>query len=133
MRILRRAALAVAMVLAPAAHAGSCGYDYCWGAVGFGPNGAWGYSYGQFSEDEAVNVAQDGCGWNCTVVKTFYNTCGAIAVADNGGWGWGAEPVGRRKHRHRLLRRKRPQLPGPRLGLFDVIDSTRKRPRAGAN
>jgi len=92
MRILRRAALAVAMVLAPAAHAGSCGYDYCWGAVGFGPNGAWGYSYGQFSEDEAVNVAQDGCGWNCTVVKTFYNTCGAIAVADNGGWGWGWAP-----------------------------------------
>jgi len=93
MRRLRHAALAVAMGLAPAAYAGECGYDYCWGAVGFGANGAWGYSHGQISENDAVNVAQDGCGWNCTVVRTFYNTCGAIAVADNGGWGWAHAPT----------------------------------------
>ncbi len=44
--ILKSAALLVAMIAAPVVQAGSCGFDYCYGAVGFGPNGAWGYSYG---------------------------------------------------------------------------------------
>lgn len=84
-------ALVAAMGLGSAAVAGQCGYDYCWGAVGVGPNGAWAYSYGMWSEQEAYNAAQDECGWNCTTVKTFYNTCGAIARADNGALGWGFE------------------------------------------
>ena len=83
--------LAVASVVAAgSAQAGQCGYDYCWGAVGFGPNGIIGWSFGQWSEEAAYNVAQDGCGWGCTEVKTFYNTCGAMARGD-GGWGWATE------------------------------------------
>ena len=71
--------------------AGQCGYDYCWGAVAIGQAGQTGWSYGQASESAANGVAQDGCGWNCTVVRTFYNACAAIAVADNGAWGWAYE------------------------------------------
>lgn len=71
------------------AAAQSCGYTYCWGAVGFGPNGAYGYSHGFASEDEALAVAQDGCGYNCTHIKAFANGCGAMAVGATGGWGWG--------------------------------------------
>lgn len=70
--------------------AGQCGYDYCWGAVGFGPDGEIGWSYGQWSEESAYNVAQDGCGWGCTEVQTFYNACAAMARG-NGGWGWAFE------------------------------------------
>lgn len=71
--------------------AGQCGYNKCWGAVGIGSNGAWGYAYGQRSQGAAQQVAQNGCRGNCNIIKTFYNSCGAIAVADNGGWGWGYE------------------------------------------
>lgn len=70
------------------ATAGSCGYDYCWGAVGVGPNGAYGFSHSWATEQDAINAAQEGCGWSCDNMRTFYNACAAIAVASNGGWGW---------------------------------------------
>lgn len=35
-------ALALTALSAGHAAAGDCGYQYCWGAVGFGPNGAYG-------------------------------------------------------------------------------------------
>ena len=50
--IAKAAVLAVA--LPGAAMAGSCGYEYCWGAVGIGPGGAWGYSVGNWSDEEAI-------------------------------------------------------------------------------
>jgi hypothetical protein len=83
--------LACAVVLAQAGPgaAGSCGYPYCWGAVAIGPGGAYGFSHSWASEQQAYDSAQTGCEWDCTVVQTFYNSCAAIAVADNGGWGWG--------------------------------------------
>ncbi len=73
------------------AYAGNCGYQKCWGAVGIGDYGAYGYSYGQKSRAAALQVAQNGCGGNCNNIKAFYNSCGAMAVADNDGWGWGYE------------------------------------------
>jgi hypothetical protein len=79
-----------AMAASPS-KAGDCGYDYCWGAVAVNTSGGYGFSYGQISEDAAISVAQDGCGWNCTTVRSFYNSCAAIAMADNGGWGWAYE------------------------------------------
>lgn len=72
-----------------AASAGSCGYDYCWGAVAIGSDGAWGWSKGHLSENEAKISAQNGCEGQCSNFRTFYNTCGSIAVADNGAWGFG--------------------------------------------
>lgn len=69
--------------------AGSCGYEYCWGAVAVGPGGAYGYSHSWGSEDEAYDAAMQGCEYDCDTIQTFYNTCAAIATASNGGWGWG--------------------------------------------
>ena len=90
---LKAALVAICSVAAGAASAGQCGYDYCWGAVAFGPGGAYGWAHSHWSETDAYNAAQDGCSWNCTEVKTFYNTCGAMAVGVNDGWGWGYSPT----------------------------------------
>ena len=59
-----------------------------WGAVCIGPGGAWGYANGYSSEAGAYDRAMQGSQYDCNEVRTFYNTCGAIAVATNGGWGW---------------------------------------------
>lgn len=83
------AALMVFPALAGGAMAGECGYAQCWGAVGIGPGGAWGYSYGKYSETDAVNALQGECEWDCDNVHTFYNTCGAIAEGNSGNWGYG--------------------------------------------
>ncbi|WP_296763542.1 DUF4189 domain-containing protein [Sediminimonas sp.] len=92
MRFSWIAGAALTLILGAAqAQAGQCGYKYCWGAVGFGPGGAWGYAHGQRSAQQAHDVAQNGCGWACTEMRTFYNACAAIAVADNGAWGWATE------------------------------------------
>lgn len=83
-------AFAVATTLAAPVHAGQCGYDFCWGAVAFNSmTGAYGYAHSYFSEGEAASAAQQGCGYNCPEVKTFYNQCGAAAVGVTGGFGWG--------------------------------------------
>ncbi len=76
------------LALAGALNAGQCGYERCWGAVGIGPNGAYGWAHSHGSERAAYNAAQSGCRGNCDEIRTFYNTCGAMARASNGGWGW---------------------------------------------
>ncbi|WP_101066890.1 DUF4189 domain-containing protein [Roseovarius salinarum] len=86
-------AVLAGLVLASAAAAGQCGYRYCWGAVGFGPGGVHGYAYGQRSEQAAYNVAAEGCGWDCTNIKTFHNACAAMAVGHDGGWGWAHDSI----------------------------------------
>ena len=60
----------------------------CYGAVGVGPRGAWGNAYNYPSSRSAIRAVQRNCKGNCTTIKSFYNTCGAIAQGDNGGWGW---------------------------------------------
>ena len=89
--MLRQLALSAAILTATATAvgAGQCGYDYCWGAVGIATNGNYGWSNNWGSESQAIQAAQDGCSGQCTTIKTFYNTCGSISVADNGAWGWG--------------------------------------------
>ena len=82
-------AFASVLITAGAAMAGQCGYNQCWGAVGIGPYGTYGYSHSYSSENAAWNRAQSECGGNCTNIKTFYNTCGAMASASNGAWGFG--------------------------------------------
>lgn len=88
---VRTAALAVLVWVigqSTPTEAGQCGYEYCWGAVGSGPNGAWGWSAGMWSEDDAMIRVDSECGGSCDIIQTFYNTCGAIARASNGAWGW---------------------------------------------
>lgn len=88
-QVLRGYWAAIALIFAASgAQAGACGYDYCWGAVAIGPNGVYGYAHSWASETDAVNTALQGCGGNCDVVRSFYNSCAAMAQASNGGWGW---------------------------------------------
>ena len=90
MRILKQSALAAVLAcVGAAAQAGACGYAYCWGAVTIGPGGAWGYAVGQANEQTAVNMAAQGCQYNCTDTYTFANACAASAVGNNGYVGWG--------------------------------------------
>jgi len=87
---LKQVLILILIVWFPAtARASECGQKFCWGAVAIGPDGAYGWSQGWNSEPGAINATQDGCKDRCMTFKTFYNTCGAISVADNGGWGWG--------------------------------------------
>ena len=81
-------AVACALGFPAAALAGSCGYTECWGTVAVGPGGAWGYAHGMISEDAAYNAAQGYCEGDCTQLHSFFNACGAIAVASNGATGW---------------------------------------------
>lgn len=71
------------------ADARHCGYQRCWGAVGFGPGGAYGFSHSYRSQRLAWRKVNRGCQGDCTVIKTFYNSCGAIAAGSDNGWGWG--------------------------------------------
>lgn len=73
---------------APQALAGQCGYEECWGAIGFDDAGNIGVSYSQWSEERAYELAQEQCAWNCAEMRTFKNTCAAIAQGENGGWTW---------------------------------------------
>jgi hypothetical protein len=70
--------------------AGQCGYAQCWGAVGTGPADAFGFSHGYATGPAAWDVAQNGCDRNCDNIRTFFNSCGAIAEASNmKSWGYG--------------------------------------------
>ncbi|MFY0678980.1 MAG: DUF4189 domain-containing protein [Thalassovita sp.] len=81
----------VATVAAGAASAGQCGYEYCWGAVGSSSKGAYGWAHSYATEQDAYNSVYTSCEGDCTEIKTFYNSCGAMARASNGAWGWAAD------------------------------------------
>jgi uncharacterized protein DUF4189 len=54
-----------------------------WGAVAYSSaTGAYGYTVDQPSRRSAETEAFRQCGADCDVIKTFRNTCGAIAEAD---------------------------------------------------
>ncbi len=76
------------MMAAGSALAGQCGYQYCWGAVGIGPNGAWGWASEHSNEGSAIGRVRSECP-GCTEIETFYNTCGAMATGSDGAWGFG--------------------------------------------
>lgn len=65
-----------------------CEVGDCWGAVAFGPGGAWAYAINEPSREDAARAAQRQCGGDCTNVLTFHNSCGAYA-SGSGGYGWG--------------------------------------------
>lgn len=75
--------------------AGQCGYEDCWGAIGFSAsgNGSIGVAFSHWSEAGAYEAAQDNCGWECADVRTFKNACAAIVQGENGGWTWARGPT----------------------------------------
>ncbi len=86
--ILRIFAAIVALAAAPSVALADCETGNCWGAVAYGPDGAWAYAVNHASRAEASQAAQAECGGRCTRVLTFQNSCGAYATGDDA-YGWG--------------------------------------------
>jgi len=59
--------------------AGSCGYEYCWGAVAAGENGVAARASGFRTAPDAWTRADRVCQQNCKTIEVFSNGCGAIA------------------------------------------------------
>lgn len=85
-------ALAVGAAATATPAAAKCGVGpSCWGSVVTNPGAsAWGYAYNYVSGRAANNAAQAKCPGYCRVYVIFKNSCGAIAVGDNGVYGWAA-------------------------------------------
>lgn len=96
MKALRMALLAAgaiaAISLAPRDALADCQIGNCWGAVAFGPGGAWAYAVNEPTRDAASAAAQGRCGGRCSRVLTFHNSCGAYA-SGNDAYGWGNAPT----------------------------------------
>jgi len=80
-----------AVALAPTAAFADCQIGNCWGAVAYGPRGAWAYAVNYGARHIAERVAQNRCGGRCNHVLTFHNSCGAYASGPSahGHYGWG--------------------------------------------
>jgi len=81
----------VAVAAAPSAALADCTIGNCWGAVAYGPRGAWAYAVNYPARHIAERVAQNRCGGRCNHVLTFHNSCGAYASGPSayGHYGWG--------------------------------------------
>ena len=86
--LIALAALA-GLAMAPSAAQANCQIGNCWGAVAYGPGGAWAYAVNHQTRNIAAQVARNQCGGNCTHVLTFQNSCGAYASGAGDGYGWG--------------------------------------------
>ncbi len=83
-----RSILVVAMGLVIGIAASPASAQSLWGAVAYGPNGAWAYAYDFPSRGAAQRAAMSKCGGRCTNTLTFADSCGAYAVGHNA-YGWG--------------------------------------------
>jgi serine/threonine-protein kinase len=93
LRPLTAAFLAIgALSFGAGAAQANCVRGNCWGAVAYGPGGVYSYAV-NYPDRASASVAarsSGSCyGGRCNSVLTFHNSCGAIAVGDRGGWGWG--------------------------------------------
>ncbi len=80
-----------ALSLAPGHALADCQVGNCWGAVAYGPGGAWAYAVNEPTRQAASAAAQARCGGRCQRVLTFQNSCGAYASGDDA-YGWGNAP-----------------------------------------
>jgi hypothetical protein len=60
-----------------------------WGAVAYGPGGAWAYAVDYGSRAAAQRAALGRCNNRCQHVLTFVNSCGAYVAGNGGSYGWG--------------------------------------------
>jgi Domain of unknown function (DUF4189) len=84
--IVALAAALLTSLWASAARA-DCQIGNCWGAVAFGPGGAWAYAVNHPTRELAQLEARNRC-QACNRVLTFHNSCGAYASGPDG-YGWG--------------------------------------------
>lgn len=80
------------LAIMPAQASADCIRGNCWGAVAYGPGGAWAYAVDFGSRGAAARSAQGRCGGRCTHVLSFHNSCGAYATGPYG-YGWGNAPT----------------------------------------
>lgn len=78
----------VGLALMPASARADCQIGDCWGAVAYGPGGAWAYAVDFPTRSLAARAAQARCRGTCTNVLSFHNSCGAYATGPSG-YGWG--------------------------------------------
>jgi hypothetical protein len=80
-----------ALALAPSSAYAACDVGNCWGAVAFGPGGAWGYAVNYPTRGIAGRMAQRQCRGTCSHILTFLNSCGAYASGPSANqyYGWG--------------------------------------------
>lgn len=76
----------------PSAAQAACQIGNCWGAVAYGPGGAWAYAVNYPTREIAGQRAQANCRGRCSNVLTFHNSCGSYASGPNG-YGWGNAPT----------------------------------------
>ncbi len=81
--MIKSAALALSITCLPLA-AQACEFGYCWGALGFGPDGAVGQSVRQNTAPDADSAVRTACSDNCTIVEVFNDTCASLAAAPDG-------------------------------------------------
>ena len=86
--MIRAIVIAVAALGLIASAASASAQD--WGAVLVSPDGGYGWSIDNWTEDDALDDAMDGCGGACTDGFSFQGGCGAIAIDEYSGlWYWG--------------------------------------------
>jgi hypothetical protein len=73
--------------------AGECGYEKCWGAIGFGPSGKITYAFGKWSERAAFRAANKSCKGQCSEIRTFFNECAAVAQGSDQKWSLSKGPT----------------------------------------
>jgi len=80
-----------ALALAPSSAYAACQIGDCWGAVAYGPGGAWGYAVNYPTRAVAGRMAQRQCRGTCNHILTFQNSCGAYAAGPSAyqHYGWG--------------------------------------------
>ncbi|MDC0737801.1 DUF4189 domain-containing protein [Cognatishimia sp. SS12] len=86
------------MIAPVVSSAGQCGYETCWGALGFSSDGGTATSVAQWSQEAAYRNLQENCDWDCGEVRMFSNACAAMARGERGSWSWAeADSVRRAK------------------------------------
>jgi hypothetical protein len=81
-RVLQHTAfLALAFSLANAAIAQKAAKGGRWGAIAYSTRtGAYGFAVDRTTKRDAETEAFRNCGTNCDLLRTFRNSCGAVAV-----------------------------------------------------
>ena len=89
--MLKPLALAASLTCFPLA-AQACEFGYCWGGLGFGPDGVTGYSVRQNTAPDAELSTRAACGDKCTKVEVFHDSCASLAVGPDGNGYLGMAP-----------------------------------------
>lgn len=75
-----RTAIASLFILCYPVGGMACTYGYCWGGVGYGPDGVTGYAVNKSNAADAERATRAACGDKCTKVEVFNDSCASLAM-----------------------------------------------------